>query len=83
MTAVRSRPAVLFAEEWQPEQYRLMAGWGAAQNYVDTSRLLRDLTRAIDRFKTGNSRAPSLSPNLVALAREAWVVGSLEYGAAK
>ncbi|HEX5272651.1 MAG TPA: type VI secretion system ATPase TssH [Gemmataceae bacterium] len=50
---------------------------------VDASRLLRDLTRAIDRFKTGNSRAPTLSPHLVELARETWVVASLEYGAAR
>jgi len=50
---------------------------------VDTSRLQRDLTKAIDRFKTGNSRAPSLSPNVVDLAREAWLIGSLEYGATR
>jgi type VI secretion system protein VasG len=53
------------------------------QYEVDSSRLQRDLTKAIDRFKTGNSRAPSLSPNVVDLAREAYLLGSLEYGATK
>ncbi len=32
---------------------------------VDPSRLASDLTRAMDKLKTGNSRAPSLSPNVV------------------
>ncbi len=50
---------------------------------IDTSRLQRDLTKAIDRLKSGNSRAPALSPDVVDLAREAWMVGSLEYGATK
>ncbi len=48
---------------------------------VDQSRLAADLTRAIDRFKTGNSRPPSLSPDLVELVREAWLIGSIDYGA--
>jgi type VI secretion system protein VasG len=50
---------------------------------VDASRLARDLTKAIDRFKTGNARPPALSPNVVELAREAWVVASLEHGAGR
>jgi type VI secretion system protein VasG len=53
------------------------------QYEVDSSRLLRDLTKATDRFKTGNSRAPALSPNVIDLAREAWLLGSLEYGATR
>jgi type VI secretion system protein VasG len=48
---------------------------------VDAGRLAADLTRVLDRLKTGNSRAPALSPHLVALAREAWVVASLDGGA--
>jgi type VI secretion system protein VasG len=48
---------------------------------VDSSRLARDLTKAIDRFKTGNSRPPALSPRLVELMREAWVLSSVEFGA--
>jgi type VI secretion system protein VasG len=48
---------------------------------VDTSRLARDLTAVIDRFKTGNSRAPALSPNIVALVKEAWMEASIAFGA--
>ena len=48
---------------------------------VDHSRLLRDLTSAIDGFRTGNSREPALSPDLVQLIREAWLIGSINYGA--
>ena len=48
---------------------------------VDASRLNADLTRVLDKLKTGNSRAPALSPHVVSLAREAWVQGSLQYGA--
>ena len=47
---------------------------------VDDARLTRDLTRALDRFRTGNSRDPGLSPDLVRLIREAWLIGSIDYG---
>ena len=47
---------------------------------VDISRLAADLTAAIDRFKTGNSRSPTLSPDLVALIRNAWLIGSIDFG---
>ncbi len=47
---------------------------------VDEGRLRADLGRALDRLKTGNSRAPSLSPDLVALTREAWLFASVEHG---
>ncbi|MCC6123541.1 MAG: type VI secretion system ATPase TssH [Pirellulales bacterium] len=48
---------------------------------VDSSRLTRDLTKLIDRLKTGNARPPALSPHIVTLLREAWMIGSIEYGA--
>ena len=48
---------------------------------VDRSRLADDLARALDRLKSGNARTPSLSPSLVQMLREAWVLGSVEYGA--
>ncbi|HZU89702.1 MAG TPA: AAA family ATPase, partial [Stellaceae bacterium] len=50
---------------------------------VDQSRLVVDLNRALDRMKTGNARAPSLSPDIVALAKEAWLFASVEHGMAK
>jgi len=50
---------------------------------VDESRLVADLTKVLDKMKTGNSRAPALSPQVVKLAREAWVLASLQFGAPK
>lgn len=47
---------------------------------VDTSKLQRDLTKAIDRLKTGNSRPPALSPQTVQLAREAFLIGTVDFG---
>ncbi|MBX6314336.1 MAG: AAA family ATPase, partial [Isosphaeraceae bacterium] len=46
---------------------------------VDPSRLQRDLTRAIDGFRTGNARTPTLSPLIDHLIREAWVLASIQY----
>lgn len=48
---------------------------------VDDARLAADLNRVLDRLKTGNSRAPALSPQIVSLAREAWLLASLVQGA--
>ena len=50
---------------------------------VDQGRLITDLTRALDRMKTGNSRPPSLAPDVVELAKQAWLLASIEHGAAK
>jgi type VI secretion system protein VasG len=47
---------------------------------VDRSRLAKDLTQTLDRLKTGNARTPSLSPSLVKMLSDAWLLGSLEYG---
>ncbi|MBB5690628.1 type VI secretion system protein VasG [Roseomonas alkaliterrae] len=47
---------------------------------VDAGRVANELTRALDRFKTGNARAPSLSPDIVSWLREAWLLTSLESG---
>ncbi|MEM1450555.1 MAG: type VI secretion system ATPase TssH [Planctomycetota bacterium] len=46
---------------------------------VDPARLSGDLTRALDRFKTGNSRSPALSPDIVDLTREAWLIASIDH----
>ncbi|MCE9637044.1 MAG: type VI secretion system ATPase TssH [Planctomycetes bacterium] len=50
---------------------------------VDAGRVMRDLVRSLDRLKTGNSRAPSLSPDVVDLARNAWVSASVDFGATR
>ena len=48
---------------------------------LDPTGIARGLDRALDGFKTGNGRAPGFSPRLSALLREAWLVGSLQFGA--
>ncbi|HUF28327.1 MAG TPA: type VI secretion system ATPase TssH [Gemmatimonadaceae bacterium] len=48
---------------------------------VDRSRLAAELTRSIDRLKSGNARTPALSPTLVRMFQEAWTIGSLDFGA--
>ncbi len=50
---------------------------------VDAGRVANEITRALDKFKTGNSRAPSLSPDIVTWLREAWLLTSLESGRAE
>ncbi len=48
---------------------------------IDASRVVRDLTVSIDRLKTGNARAPALSPQIVSLMQRAWLSASIEFGA--
>src|SRR5580692_7059373 len=43
---------------------------------VDKSRVAADLTRSLDRLKTGNARTPSISPTLLTALKEAWNLGS-------
>ncbi|MEZ6032189.1 MAG: type VI secretion system ATPase TssH [Planctomycetaceae bacterium] len=45
------------------------------------AKISADATRAIDKLKTGNSSQPLLSQHIVDLAREAWVLGSIDYAA--
>ncbi len=46
---------------------------------VNTSRVTQELMRALDRLKTGNSRAPALSPRIPKLLQDAWVLASVQY----
>src|SRR5580704_5278899 len=46
---------------------------------IDRSRLASELTRSLDRLKTGNARNPALSPTLVRTLTEGWTLGSIEY----
>jgi type VI secretion system protein VasG len=50
---------------------------------VDLSRLSRDLTRGLDRLKTGNTRTPAFSPRIPRLITEAWNLASIDFGANK
>src|SRR5687768_16812563 len=47
---------------------------------VDAARVQKQLTAALDKLKTGNARTPALSPHTVGLAKEAWLLASVEYG---
>src|SRR3984957_20116919 len=44
---------------------------------IDPAALAADLNKVLDRLKTGNNRAPTLAPQVVQLAREAWLLASL------
>ncbi|HEX5178500.1 MAG TPA: type VI secretion system ATPase TssH [Gemmatimonadaceae bacterium] len=48
---------------------------------IDRSRFAGELTRSLDRLKTGNARTPVLSPKLVEMFTEAWTIGSVDFGA--
>ncbi len=48
---------------------------------IEAGRLQADLNRALDRLKTGNARAPSLSPDVVEMVKQAWLLASVEQGA--
>ncbi len=49
---------------------------------IDLGRFASDLNRALERMKTGNGRAPSLAPDIVELVKQAWLLASLDQGAA-
>src|ERR1019366_6622981 len=47
---------------------------------VDRTRLAGELTRTLDKLKSGNARTPALSPTLVKMMTEAWTLGSIDFG---
>ena len=59
--------------------------FAAVLNHFELSleRFARDLERALDGFKTGNSGRPDLSPNIEMISRDGWVLASVGYGLAK
>jgi type VI secretion system protein VasG len=50
---------------------------------VEEGRLRADLSRSMDRMNTGNARAPSLSPEIVECAKQAWLFASVEQSSAR
>src|SRR5450755_3287826 len=48
---------------------------------VDTSRLASELTRSLDKLKSGNARTPALSPTLLRMLTEGWTIGSIDFNA--
>ena len=50
---------------------------------IDKSKLTSELTRSLDKLKTGNARTPAFSPSLLRTLSEAWTIGSLDFGASQ
>ena len=49
---------------------------------INIATLTRELTLSIDRFKRGNSRTPALSPYILSLLEQAWLISSLQFKSA-
>jgi type VI secretion system protein VasG len=56
----------------------ILKKWG-----IDPARVSAELNRALDRMKTGNARAPALSPDIVEMVKNAWLLASVEQGASR
>jgi type VI secretion system protein VasG len=50
---------------------------------IDSGRVTNEITRALDKLRTGNARAPALSPDIITWLKEAWLLASLEGGAGR
>ena len=50
---------------------------------VEPSAFERELTKALDGFKSGNTRTPALSPQIPQLFERAWIYASVEFGEAR
>jgi type VI secretion system protein VasG len=48
---------------------------------IDPSRLTGELSRSLDKLKSGNARTPAFSPSLVKMFEQGWTIGSLNHGA--
>lgn len=55
-----------------------------ARHYeVNIDRLTKDISTSLDRLKTGNSRTPGLSDRLPQWFQNAWLLASVDFGAAR
>ncbi|MBK9154976.1 MAG: type VI secretion system ATPase TssH [Chloracidobacterium sp.] len=50
---------------------------------VNIDRLTKDVSAALDRLKSGNSRTPGLSDRIPQWLQDAWLHASVDYGAAR
>jgi type VI secretion system protein VasG len=48
---------------------------------IDKSRLSAELTRSLDKLKSGNARTPAISPTIIKMLVTAWTTGSIDYNA--
>jgi type VI secretion system protein VasG len=46
---------------------------------INETRLVSDLTRTMEGFKTGNARTPALSPRIPRMVQDAWLVASIDF----
>jgi type VI secretion system protein VasG len=46
---------------------------------VEVDKVISSLTSTIEGLRSGNTRPPALSPNLVSLASQSWMLASVEY----
>src|SRR5215213_8685881 len=49
---------------------------------VNIDRLTKDVSTALDRLKSGNSRTPGLSDRIPKWIQDAWLLASVDFGAA-
>ena len=50
---------------------------------VNIDRLTKDVSTALDRLKSGNSRTPGLSDRIPRWIQDAWLLASVDFGAAR
>lgn len=55
----------------------------AAHFEVNIDRLTKDVSVALDRLKSGNSRTPGLSDRIPQWIQDAWLLASVDFGAAR
>ncbi len=53
------------------------------QYELNSSRLVKDITVAMDKLKTGNARTPGIAREITDLIQDAWLLASVEFGEAK
>ena len=54
-----------------------------AHNEVNIDRLTKDVSVALDRLKSGNSRTPGLSDRIPKWIQDGWLLASVDFGAAR
>ncbi|TCT02476.1 type VI secretion system ATPase TssH [Aquabacter spiritensis] len=47
---------------------------------IDVGRVQLDISRSLDRLRSGNSRPPGLSPDIISATKEAWLLASIVSG---
>jgi type VI secretion system protein VasG len=48
---------------------------------IDKSRLTNELSRSLDKLKSGNARTPAISPTVLKMLTTAWTIGSIDFNA--